>query len=713
METVQLKQEEFNAFFSAFLSKRNQNPESLFGSPEKLFEAVDDCAARAKTCLGEADVVASEYYGVSALLCADYLNQQNGIVDPVFKKGKEMIARARKILPEDKEYQLFDILLELENDRGVSPEDRFDQLKQMHKECPSFKLMDNTLFKTDFLEDVYNGVFERKLSALIDELPTTDMARIEEAVEMLKEFPAVESKLKAYSYLSSLYFAQGKLDESLRTSKLGIELLGTSFPFDESNSSHLLWATCWTLVGRINRLKGEYDFAMSVFEKGEMLGIVPCIRQLAEMYKNGEGEDADEKEALRLTELADSIEEKKAREAREEQERIKREEEKRLREIQKKEEEFRIAEETKARQKEIKIRKGLLIAGIVAGLAGIIICLVNLGKESVLDKIAKYEKANMAILDARADKAHPFVVFMDKKGIYYDNMSQVKQVLVPGETMEAVEVSLPLENGSLRIVEKQSEQPLQILSSKGMSFRRISNSTFLVTKKKVNNPLNAEGELTDAYLVILLQSGAKKVIRVPQGRMDGSGNIILRFDGDLWNHYKPSFQKSFTPAQCSEIQKRNYCNYMAWVKISMHAGAVQEYGDVHFSSLQMDAPLQTVGGNGLYSKMSDKIRDIFKAEYIESLYQKAIKLTGVSARNQMRLSPDERSMIVIKSGVGAGKNSVGLLRVDNSSGTVSTIDTGSEISFEANSIHVKKHSKLLFILDYYKDIYYDFYGYQI
>ncbi len=710
MDIVQQKQQEFNEFFENLLQRIDNKPDTLFGSTDLLFNETEVCSSKGDALKGKYPVIASEYYFSGAMLCLWYLDHYE-IVDPVLRRGETMIGKARTLLPEDGEYHLVEIYFKILGLGGADPVRDYESLKQLHQECPSFKLVTGSLMKKEWLEDTYNRFFEGRLSGLIDALPTDDLSMIEEAVEMLKSFPGTDSKLKAYSYLASLDFAQNKLDESLRVAKLGVELLGTTFEFDRKNPLHELWATCWTLVGRINRAKGEYDFAMSVFEKGQMLGIVPCIKQLAEMYKNGEGEDADIAESERLLALANSIEEKRLQEEREEQERLRIEEEKRQEEIRRKEEEFRIAEEMKARHREIVIRKSLLIAGIVATLVSIVWCIANLRTENLLDRIAKYEKEQYAILDARMSEDSPYVIVMNKKGIFLDNMRSSTKVLTVGDTIKTEVRKCELGSNGLTISVLESE-PLRITSSNGLFFKRLTDQSFLITKSRINAPFSSKVDVSDAILVLTSKGEVVKAIRFNKGALDGAGNVATSISGDILPTYEKAFRQVFSAKQYSEIEKREYGKYSAAYRTSLKDGSWRFDDNVALPNLNLTVSPGELGRVGLRNQMETKIAAIFRQEFVKAMLEKATKLTGVSDNSKKRLSPDDRFTMVIATNYREGKNSTALLKINNQNNTVSVVDTGMEVEFRDRTIYVKKHSKFLFVFDSYKDIYYDYYGNQ-
>ena len=687
-------------------------PDSIIGSPKVLFEKTDECAERAESCRADFAGITSEYYFMAALLCVFYLKDTD-YTDMVLQKGRKMIGKALEIIPEDDEYRLIDLLLDVVGIDGEDPVDNYSRLKQLVKDCPSFKLMEHSLMTPEFLEDVSCRIIEEKLCYLIDSLPADNIPLVEEAAEMLKEYPSDVSKLKAYSLLASIYFSQNKLDEALRVAKLGIELLGTSFPYDENSIMHHWWSACWTIVGRVSRAKGDPDFAMSVFEKGQMLEIVPCIRQLAEMYQNGEGEDADPEEAARLTALADSIDERRARKEREEEERRRKEEEARLEkirlqeeEVRRQEEKARVERELKKRRVELMVRKGLLIAGSVACLVGVIWGIVDLRHELIIDRVAKYEKSGLAIL--RLDQGtSPHAIIMDKKAVYFDDSKKVTPIVNVGVPMAANGFALSVDKG-VRAVPVPSDS-LKILTSRRLYVKRLSPASdrvYLIS----NNPSKKPNEawVSDYYLLINNGSAAK-VIKVDDGKVSNT-DLKMTLTGDILPTYEAYFRKRFSKDDYLKVVDRQYGSFSADVTYSFKDDVAQIDGMLSFNKLGEKYSPTEIGKQDHMDEMYMTIKEIFHREFIESLFKKAERLTRVTSRSQMRMSPDERFIFVIANGYAEGKNSVGLLKVDNNQGTVSVVDKGMEVTFESDWIHVKRSTRFLLIFSSSEDVYYNYYG---
>jgi len=702
MDQEQQLQEEINSFLADIIDNKTKYQTDLSGFLDK----VSECEKRAATLVRDNESAASCYYFFGSLLCLDY-SDHNGKQAYILQRGNVLINKAISILPDDPEYRTLHLIYRILGVDTSEPRQAFLQLKGIHEECPSFKLFENNILPAETWEDNYNDYFETVLSGVIDGLfanHETDL--LEEACDLLKTFPATESKLKAYTMLSRVYRDSGKQEEALRTAKLGVELLGSQVQYDYKNPAHQLWADCWTLVAQINRSKKESDFAMSLFEKGEQLEIVPCIRELAEMYKNGEGDEADPAEADRLTKLADSIEARREKERLDEEERIRKEEEARQAEIRKQEEAIRIAEEMKARKKEILARRILLAFGCVCCVAAIIWGLLFLKTDTILDHVVQYDNAGKAIISLYDDDAVHSVIYMDKQGVFVDDMQDVKKILPLGVEVETKELGYTLDERGLSVTKTLSETPLIIKTSRDLSIKRMSSNAFLLS---TNHASFSSGEISNVYHITTYDTDNPSVIWIDKGELS-IGYIYLNFDGDVYPTYRSYFRKAFSQKENTEIVKRKYGIFSTQVLLSLPDGVTKMATDTRFPVLSLSCPSIQVGKQSFRDQMEKKIKSIFREEFVESLYNKAIKLTGVKNKSLMRLSPDDRYTFVIAHGYQSGENSVGLLKVDNSNNTVSVMDAGMEVAFQESRIYVKRYATFLLFFDSHKDVFYDYYG---
>jgi len=460
----------------------------------------------------------------------------------------------------------------------------------------------------------------------------------------------------AFDGLSGRYLSQNKDDEALRNAKLGVDILGNNVEYDYHDYAHWLWGECWAKVGIASRKKKDFDFAEGVLEKGARLGIVSCMLPLAEMYENGESDDPEPKTAEKYRALAQTTQELRDREQAEEEERIRKEEETRLAQIHKQEEEQRLAEELEARKDEIKRKKSFLWAGIAACAISIIAGTIYLCTNSIVDRVVKYQKAGLAILNVHKDGPTPYAIVMDKKAIYYDNKSSLIEVLPVGVEINTHEVQLCYDSDGLKAMNQKAKQPLAINSSRGYNVIYISPSSFLLIKKNITEDLQSTpGVPLDQNYLIVKNEKSKDfkdatVFAVPSCKTDGHGHLVWRLSGDILERYGDKFKSSFQRADYRKIVERQYGHYLATISLSLNRGSVTVINSVEFDKLKKNYAPSEVGTTAHRESMIGTIRQIFKEELIESFYRNASNVTGISDRRNMRISPDERYTPVFRNG---------------------------------------------------------------
>jgi len=231
MDRQQELQEGFNKYYSNIFPEEGK-PFDFVSSVSAATEKAKDCIRKGNGIKAKNNVIASEYYCLASFVCLEYM-LENGMVAPLFDKGNEAAKRALAILPEDYEYQIFTLLYRIVsiNVDKDGAESAFEQLQQIHRECPPFHIVSNALFKPEWLEDVYNHLFEKNLQEVCFHLDDNERLQ-EEAFVLLKSFPEALSKLMAFYGLAGTYLSQGKNDEALRNAKLGVEVLGNNVEYD-------------------------------------------------------------------------------------------------------------------------------------------------------------------------------------------------------------------------------------------------------------------------------------------------------------------------------------------------------------------------------------------------------------------------------------------------------------------------------------------------
>ncbi len=654
--------------------------------------------------------VASEYYSLASFVCLAYL-LENGIDDSLYKKGKEAAKKAIECQPEEYDYQLFNLyyrILAIQID-NLEAEKSFAILQQIQKECPPFHIIKNALFNVEWMEEVYNELFEITLRDVYIELEEAESEHRKEAALLLKALPSPESKLLAFYALSEIFLKEGQTDEALRNAKLGVEVLGSNVEYDYHEFSHWLWGECWALVGIINREKKEYDFAEGVLEKGARFGILSCMIPLAEMYENGESDDPDPDAAEKYRHLAKSIQESRDREKEAEEERIRIEEEKKRKEIEEHEKAIELEKERKKREEEINNHKSWLRACIAVLSLTFIVCVVNLCQKDILDSVAKSLKRGDAIVELKRTTEQQYALIMNNKDVVYKDLHKERRILKVGEQYPVRTISLRLNNG-LKVIKEETDDTFSVISSKWFNIRRVSERCYLVTPQRIKNPLDTKAMINNSYLIVLSNTGQTTVLKIPKGSLDGAGNIIMTFKDSILPVFQTDFLEQFNKNNYAQIVDRHYCDYSADIVVTLSNGSAKIENDVSFPLLGISCVASQLDSDSFKQKMAAKIKEIFRAEYEDGLFKTASKLTGVVNRSQMRLSSDDRYTFVIANNYYSGKNSTALLSVNNVSKKVTVLDAGMQVLFKEYSIYVKRHTTFLLFFNSSEDVYYDYLG---
>lgn len=706
--------EKFNEVLNNYINKEQA---VTISSNQALMRFVDKCSKHAKQYEGTEPVAASEFYFLASFSCLFYIEHVE-MDEYVFSLGKDYIEESCSILNDDDEYKLFQSLYQV-YDLPQNAVDAFGILKRINKLCISFRLIENNIIPTNYLEDLYNDIFCRNLSSVLDELLKLDKQELViEACYLLLQFPHQLYKLKSYTYLSRVYDIQGHLEEALRNAKLGVDLLGSNIDYDYKNFSHQLWAECWTRVAICNRKKKEFDFAMSLFEKGTDLKIVDCINYLAEMYEAGESEDADHSMAVQLWQKAENIENERIRIETEEKERIKRETEARIAEEMRIAEEARLAEE--ARQKELKRQETIALLKkietkwyfiIIALCFFLVLGLSLLNKETILDHAITYEKQGKSVLfiDDKAKKPH--LIYMDKDALYYDNLDNVKIFFPVGVEMKTEKISLMTDNSAIKVTKvEDKENALNILSSSKCKITEIIPEKSFLISKDTKISLSSGSVLCGECYLVIKNENDYSVTYIPGGKLnksDGNWCIQMEVIGSLLPACNKYFKSKFSSTDFGKIYSMGYTTFHTFVDVDLTTSFGFLRGDADFRELHYQIPAHKVGDESCLIDISDEINTHLHGVLSSRQVQ---KIFGGSEILSIHSSTDNKSTFVVKQDGRDSHDKYGLFKIDNTTKNYSCLDHGMEINFESNYIHVKQYDTFLLIFDDSKDIYYDYSG---
>lgn len=371
-------------------------------------------------------------------------------------------------------------------------------------------------------------------------------------------------------------------------------------------------------------------------------------------------------------------------------------------------------EDTDVKKEKYKTSKTLLLLGIIACCVGILVGVIYLLDDNIVDRVAKYEKAGIAVLQLETTGAVPHIIVMDKKGLYYDNCSSVTEILPVGKELDTREIHLHYDAyKGLKATADEAEQKFAVTSSRSLFVKRITDNTYLLSAKQLTgNPLTAYNLSLDPCYLVVKKDKSKDVtvIKVPKSKTEGSGYLRWKLSRNILEQYDSYFKSAFSKDEYKKIIERKYGHYLASIVLSLKSGMVQIEDPIEFDKLGVSYPANDVGTIEHSSSMLGTIYGIFRRELEESFYTNATQQTGISNRDYMKITDDDKYTFVINPNYGSGSQPKGLLRVNNKTKAVTLIDTGKEIEFLSNSICVTKIESFLIFFDSEKRVFYDYAG---
>lgn len=362
----------------------------------------------------------------------------------------------------------------------------------------------------------------------------------------------------------------------------------------------------------------------------------------------------------------------------------------------------------------IKESKARLWAGIIVCFLGIVFGVVSLLTDSLVDRLVKYEKAGIAVLQLEKSGPAPHIIVMDKKGLYYDNKITVTEIAPVGKELDTREINFHYDatNGLLATAD-DADKKFAIVSSRGLRVRRLTDKTYLLSTNQLSgDPLTDYNLSLEPCYLIVKNAKSKKVtvIKVPKSRTDGDGNVHWKQSSSILSQYGTFFKMALSKTDYDATVKREYCHYLAPIELSLKSGKVQIDGPIDFDKLGVSYPAKEVGTVAHRSSMQETIQGIFRRELEESFYTNATQQTGIFNRDYMKITDDDKYTFVINPYYGSGSQPKGLLRVNNKTKAVTLIDIGKEIEFLSNSICVTKIESFLIFFDSEKRVFYDYAG---
>ena len=287
--TIESKQEVFNKEFNHYLN----NIDSIIDTKEITDKYIKWIGNSMSGC----DItVKSEYFFLQAICCLDY-SLQHEDDNSFISIGNYYIDRANTLL-DDGEYKLiklmFDSLSVNHNAHDVV------QVQQNFKwKCPNISMLENTLFKNEYLIELYE---KTRFYSLIDSAAALenreDFKGAAKCLEIMTQLSDSGYKLCGYEVLMDYYyFGRKGLNVSkelgFKYAQKGYELADFSNEFNPEISYQSRWLRCLERIAYAylegEGTKQDYQKAFEYTTKAANLGGMYSAYNLGEIYELGRG----------------------------------------------------------------------------------------------------------------------------------------------------------------------------------------------------------------------------------------------------------------------------------------------------------------------------------------------------------------------------------------------------------------------------------------
>lgn len=704
--------QDFQKEWESYFSKRQ---EQTLVSKEAILQYAANINEKAKSFHTKEPTHASYFYFLAAYSCFFYLYKKDNDI-AIFDLGQSAINQACNLVI-DEEYvivQTFYDIMDLPQD----PLEAFEKLKNIDKKCPTFRLIQHNLLDDKFLETIYNDIFSDALYKVTNELTSSRMDTVtEEALLLLSKCPSPGYKLTAYNLLGKYYLGV-KNEEALRCFKLGIEIYGSSLDYDYHNQYHRIWGDCWTEIANCQYKKKDFDFALSLYEKGANLGIIECMEKAASMYEKGEGDDPDPVEAAKYKQMAEKTRkdrdeerrkieaERKAREeAIIEAERLA-EEEAQRKERERKEEEARALILAKNRAKKVLYSIISIVSIIVS-----IWCLIYLSSETIIEKASQLKTRGNILLLINDQIKEEYIIFKDSQSIKIINKSgKTDDLLFFDKDNKAIIMSVKSQSGggigtSYSSPEKspyfsiQSDQELFLTEI-------VPYKSYVITSKRLKD--YQPNVINHAYLLQLVSSGNLLYCFDNWDiSYQGEFEFSKRFDGHLAAENPEDFLKTYSKSEYQYFLKKGLTKYSVNVRVKAEDGVLSFTSDADFNPLDLSVSASSASPNN--SILKQELLARYNGELTPRRIQKL-----VFGYVDHHISSDGKSTFVIsKDKSDAAKEPYVLYEINNRTEEMRKIRDGIKIRFESDRIYVKAYDTFLLFFDSSKDVYYSYSGIKL
>ena len=286
-------QDKFAKDFNSYL----ETSDKILSSKGAVKQYVNDLKYKFGTC--HDDVICSEYHFLRSFACLQY-SLNNSDDKSLVSLGQNLIGTAISCL-DDEEYRLVSLLFEIlavDIKAGNVP----NRIKKLQQRCPNILAMENTLFKTEYWQSLYEETCYNQLLdvAIYNEEQNKEGAVID-ALLHITELSDIGYKIFAYRFLFPK-FEEMDPAKSFEYARKATTLADFEKEYNPEIPMHKTWLEC---VNQLGYCYGEgvgtgvnYDKAFELYRKCANLGLPIGMFNYAECYELGHGVGKDIRTAL-------------------------------------------------------------------------------------------------------------------------------------------------------------------------------------------------------------------------------------------------------------------------------------------------------------------------------------------------------------------------------------------------------------------------------